>query len=117
MKQRILTIELADRVLNIGRARRAAATGHYQGEYLGFSSLEQMSRELTPLRWALVALLQRGGAMSLRELARRAERDVKRVHGDAARLLDLGIVERDDQGQLHVPYAEIHAEFVSRKAA
>lgn len=115
--KRILTIEVSDRSRAVERFKRAWKSGRYQGEFLGFSGMEQMARALTPLRWSLVAALQRDGAMSLRELTRRVERDVKRVHEDAAKLLELGLVEKNEAGKLFVPYAEIRTEFVMRKAA
>ena len=43
--------------------------------------------------------------------ARSRERDVKRVHEDAAVLLDWGLIERTPNVKLHVPYDKIHAEF------
>lgn len=115
--KRVLTIEVTDRTRAIGRFKRAWKTGAYQGEFLAFENMEQMARALTPLRWSLAALLQRDGAMSLRELARRAGRDVKRVHEDVAALLELGLVEKTDTGKLTLPYAEVRTEFVMRRAA
>ena len=47
---------------------------------------------MTERRWALVRALQGQGETSLRELARRVERDVKRVHEDVQELLELGLV-------------------------
>jgi len=44
---------------------------------------------MTERRWTLVRMLRGQGAISLRELARRVERDVKRVHEDVQELLEL----------------------------
>jgi predicted transcriptional regulator len=61
---------------------------------------------LTSRRWALLSTLQTCGKMSLRELAKRASRDVKRVHEDAHKLINVGLVEQDAQG-VFVPSEEI----------
>jgi len=95
---------------------RAWKSRKYQGEYVTFDSLETLLATLTSRRWALLDKLQAGGKMSLRELARRAGRDVKRVHEDVHKLIDLGLVERD-AGGLFVPFDEIRAEFEMRKQA
>jgi len=39
--------------------------------------------------------LQGKAAMSIRELAKRLARDVKNVHTDVTKLLDIGLLERD----------------------
>ena len=44
--------------------------------------------------------LQGAGGVGVRELARRLGRDVKRVHEDAAALVELGLVERTESGAL-----------------
>ena len=49
--------------------------------------------------------------MSLRELARRVDRDVKRVHGDAHALLNAGVLYKTDDGELEFPFSGVHVEF------
>ena len=46
----------------------------------------------------------------MRELARRAGRDVKRVHEDVQVLTQLGLVERDDAGGILCPYTNVHID-------
>lgn len=82
-----------------------------------FESPKALFSVLTPKRWELIERLQRLGEISLRGLARALERDVKRVHEDAAVLLDWGIIQRTSNGKLHVPYDTIHTEFDLRAAA
>lgn len=54
----------------------------------------------------------------MRELARRLGRDVKRVHEDAAALIELGLIEKDERGALLCPYENIHVDMVvARQAA
>jgi len=64
------------------RAGKAAPAGRCQGETLNFESPGAFFGRLTERLWSLVTALQGQGAMAVRELARRASRDVKRVHED-----------------------------------
>lgn len=115
--KRLLTIELSSLEAAGGRFSKAWKTGKAQGEYLGFENMEHMTRTLTPKRWALVAVLQGMGPLRLRELARQVGRDVKRVHEDVAKLAELGIVEKAEDGKLCVPFAEIRTGFVLKSVA
>ena len=54
--------------------------------------------------------------MSIRELARRAGRDVRRVHDDVLVLAELGLVERTAKGGVRCPFADIHLDMHLRKA-
>jgi predicted transcriptional regulator len=100
-------------------ALRAFETGEYQGEFRVFSSAAQLFDVFTPRRWEFVAMLQSTGPSSLRGLARALGRDVKRVHEDAAALLDERVIEKNEQGKLFVPFASIRiaADLVGKAAA
>ena len=50
-------------------------------------------------------------------LARALGRDVKRVHEDAAAMIEVGMVEKTEDGKLAVPFDEIRADFVMKSAA
>jgi len=98
-------------------AQRKAGARTYQGEILNFESPELFLSRLTVLRWNIVTTLLGAGEMSVRELARRVERDVKRVHGDVAVLTDLGLVERTKDNGVVCPFDEIHIDLHLGKAA
>lgn len=85
-------------------------TGKLQGEFITFETLETMLKTLTSKRWELVSVLQRHGPMSIRELARTLDRDVKNVHTDVQALKAIGLVE-DREAGVFVPYDEIEAHF------
>ena len=53
----------------------------------------------------------------MRSLARTLGRDVKRVHDDAAAMIEVGLIEKTEAGKLIVPFAEIRAVFVLKSAA
>ncbi|RZS53093.1 hypothetical protein [Sphaerotilus mobilis] len=90
-------------------ARKAAAAG-YQGEVLNFESPAAFFGRLTERRWLLVVALKGQGTVSVRELARRVGRDVKRVHEDVQTLTELGLVERDENGGVACPFEDVHID-------
>lgn len=74
---------------------------------VGFDDISQMFAVFTPRRWDLLAVLREGGPMTIAELARRVNRDYKNVHGDVEKLIEWLAVEKNEQGCVHAPYAEI----------
>ena len=77
---------------------------------LTLEDLPRLLATLTPARWALVRHLRDAGPLSIYELARRLERDYKNVHTDVSRLIELGLVERGEQGRVSVPWDVVRAE-------
>ena len=57
---------------------------------MSFASVELLFRIMTERRWEIIRAMAGAGPMALRELARRLDRDVKTVHGDAHALIDAG---------------------------
>ncbi|MDP1748425.1 MAG: hypothetical protein Q8L22_03125 [Reyranella sp.] len=111
MKKRTLTIRLMpDWRSGLRAAARKSQAKTYQGEELGLETPAVFFGRLTERRWALISMLQGKGAMSIRELARRVERDVKRVHEDVSVLTELGLFECDEGG-IACPFARIHVDF------
>lgn len=92
-------------------------SGKYAGEHFDFESPAALFRVLTPKRWELIECLQKTGPLGVRALARALGRDVKRVHEDAAAMVEVGMVEKTVDGKLTVPFAEIRANFVLESAA
>ncbi len=64
-----------------------------------------------PKRWEMIERLQHLGPSTIRGLARSLERDVKRVHDDVTAMIGWGLVEKREDGRVHVPYQVIHAAF------
>lgn len=113
MTHRTLTIsQSADWRAGLRQAGKLAAQGRYAGEVLNFESPAQLFKQLSDKRWELVRLAQGRGAMSVRELARLAGRDVKRVHEDVVALADLGLFERTDSGGVICPFESVHVDFL-----
>lgn len=112
MAKRTLTITLgADWKSGLRKhAKTAFAAKRYQGERLNFESAGAFFGQLTERRWTLVHTLQGAGELSVRELARRVGRDVKRVHEDATALAMLGLIEKTASGGVLCPFADIHVD-------
>ncbi|MBI2740209.1 MAG: hypothetical protein HYX38_27140 [Rhodospirillales bacterium] len=119
MTKRTLTIRLRPNWRDgLREAARKAKAKTYQGEELAFATPGLFFGKLSEKRWDLVRELQGKGAMSRRELARRVDRDVKRVHEDIAALLELGLFEVDEEsGGVMCPFATIHVDFELKAAA
>jgi len=109
-----LSVESRDAVT---RRALAAFEGEPQGARISFPTVELLWQTLTPKRWALLQTMTGQGAMSIREVARQVERDVKAVHGDVHALLDAGLLERAADGQVLFPYDAVHVDFTVRRVA
>jgi predicted transcriptional regulator len=83
---------------------------------LNFESYDDMHRVLAPSRLAIVKVLAGQGALSIREVARRVDRDVQAVHRDVTTLINAGVIERTDAG-IKFPYTRLHFEFDVSTAA
>jgi predicted transcriptional regulator len=51
--------------------------------------------------------LRRAGPCSVYALAKAAERNYSNVHADVARLEELGLIERNEEGAVSVPFESI----------
>ena len=111
MEKRKLTITLqADWKSALRAVGKTAQQDSYQGETLNFQTPGAFFSRLTERRWVSINALQQSGVLGVRELARQVGRDVKRVHEDAQVLVELGLIERNDNGSLYCPYADIHVD-------
>lgn len=110
LEVRSLADTLADAAdaLKSGRGERDAR--------IGFASPELLWQVLTAKRWELLKAMCGGGAMSIREAARRVGRDVKAVHGDVKALLDAGILSRSQKGGVEFPFEAVKVEFMLEAA-
>lgn len=83
---------------------------------ISFASPELLWKVLTAKRWELLKALCGAGPVSIREAARRVERDVKAVHGDVTALLEAGLLLRTEEGAIEFPYEAIKVEFLLHAA-
>jgi predicted transcriptional regulator len=117
MTDRYLTITLqSDWKGALRAAAQVAKAGNYQGEVLNFETPAQFFGQLTEKRWDIVRAAQGKGDLSVRELARIVDRDVKRVHEDIVILAKLGLLERTESGGLVCPYTSMHIDMYLKAA-
>lgn len=101
----------------LGNAVRAMKTGLADGEVrISFATPELLWEVLTAKRWEILKALCGIGPVSIREAARRVERDVKAVHGDVTALLDAGVLTRTPDGRIEFPFDAVKVDFMLRAA-
>lgn len=91
-----------------GKAQRSAR--------VSFATPELLWKVLTAKRWELLKALCGAGPVSIREAARRVNRDVKAVHGDITALLTAGLLNRVPDGGVEFPYEAVKVEFLLQAA-
>ncbi|HEX9945633.1 MAG TPA: transcriptional regulator [Thermoanaerobaculia bacterium] len=112
---RIVTLGVSSRE-DLNRRVLRAFEGEPQGEFLSFETPALLFKVLTQKRWELLSAMTGAGPMSLREAARRVDRDVKAVHGDVHALLKAGILEKTEDGRIVFPFDAVRVQFVLKAA-
>ena len=100
-------IEVARQGSAIRTAREqlvAAQQGRTPDYRLSFESARSLFADLTPARLDLLDTLRKVGPCSVYALAKAAERNYSNVHTDVSRLVELGLIERNDDGAVSVPF-------------
>lgn len=110
-------LEVRDPADSMAEFTQAWKTGKSQkAARISFASPELLWRVLTEKRWQLLKVLCGAGPVSIREAARRVERDVKAVHGDVTALLNAGILVRTKNRRILFPFEAIKVEFLLHAA-
>lgn len=110
-----VTLSVATRE-SVTRRALDAFSGKRRGAHISFASADLVWKVLTAKRWELLQAMAGGGAMTLREAARRADRDVKGVHGDVHALLAAGILRKTEDGKIEFPFDAVHVDFMLEAA-
>jgi predicted transcriptional regulator len=110
-----VTLSVASRQAVKQRALDAFA-GKRRGAHISFASADLLWKVLTAKRWELLKAMTGTGAMTLREAARRTERDVKAVHADVHALLAAGVLRKNADGKIEFPFDAVHVDFVLKAA-
>jgi predicted transcriptional regulator len=77
---------------------------------ISFASMEQFLRIMTPNRWSLLRALRQSGPSSIRALSQLLARDYRGVHADVGSLLKSGLIEKQVDAKIRVPWTKIIAE-------
>ena len=113
---RLSTIaEAKTRFVEAGRRALAGETTEAMPT-VNFISYDDMHRVLAPSRLAIVKALAGQGPISIRDVARRVNRDVQAVHRDVTTLVNAGVIDRTENG-IEFPYDRIHFEYDVSAAA
>jgi predicted transcriptional regulator len=91
-----------------GKAQRTAR--------ISFATPELLWKVLTAKRWEILKAMCGAGPLTVREIARRVQRDVKSVHTDLTALLNAGVLDRSEEGQVVFPYESVKVEFLLQAA-
>lgn len=85
----------------------AVRQGRAPDFHLSFESARALFAELTPARLDLLGTLRRVGPCSVYALAKTAARNYSNVHTDVARMEELGLIDRNETGEILVPYESV----------
>jgi predicted transcriptional regulator len=79
-------------------------------EAVTFLSLEAFMATMAPKRLELMRHLRRTGPMSVRRLSKELARDYKSVHGEVARLIEAGLIDRNARDEVAVGWDRLVTE-------
>lgn len=82
-----------------------------------FVSWNLLHKVLAPNRMSILMAMRGAGPMSIREVARRVERDFKGVHSDIKALILSGLVDKTEDRMVIFPYDDIHIDYRASSAA
>ena len=101
----IIEVSRSGSAVRTARQQLAAARRGRAPDYrLSFASARSLFADLTPARLDLLDTLRKLGTCSVYALAKAAERNYSNVHTDIVRLEALGLIERNDEDAIFVPY-------------
>ena len=114
-EMKTVTLEVA-KLEEVKRRAQNAFKGKKQGSRISFATPELLFRLMTAKRWELIRALAGAGPLTIREAARRVDRDVKAVHGDVHALLNAGVLRKTEDGLIVFPFDAIRVDVMLRAA-
>ena len=78
---------------------------------LSLEDLPLLLKTLTPARWQLIDRLREAGPLSIYQLAKLLRRDYKNVHTEVTALTRIGLIEKQSDARVSVPWDVVRAEF------
>ena len=100
---------------DVTRRALEALKGKKQQARISFATPELLWKVLTTKRWDLLKVMAGQGPMTIREAARRVQRDVKAVHGDVHALLRAGLVDKTDNGRIEFRFESLRVDHSARR--
>lgn len=81
-----------------------------QDTELNFTDAARLLSTLSEKRMELLMFLHEHGALNIRQLAKKLERDYSNVHTDVTLLLKLSLLANDKENKVFVPWDELTIE-------
>ena len=110
-----VTLQIAS-LQEVKRRAQDAFKRKKQGARISFATPEVLFRLMTAKRWELIRTMAGAGPLTIREAARRVNRDVKAVHGDVHALLNTGVLQKTGDGLVVFPFDAIRVDVMLRAA-
>lgn len=83
---------------------------HEADYHLNFPDPIALLAALPPKRLATLRAIKTNEPLTIYALAKRLERNYSNVHADVQQLVELGLVEKDDDQRLIVPFDDVRVE-------
>jgi len=96
-------VELLDLARRIDAGERLPATDYH----LNFATPSELLGALPPKRLATLRAIKSAGALSIYALAKVLGRNYSNVHADVQRLMEHGLVEKDADGHVFMPFEDV----------
>lgn len=114
----LIEVGVRGSVFSAAREQMASSqTGESPDFLLRFESAKSLFSELTAARMDLLDVLKQTGACSVYALAKAAQRNYSNIHADVKRLIEIGLIIRDENGEVSVPFSAVEIRFPLQKAA
>ena len=116
MRTLVFNLQTVDAALaDFGRAWKSGKKD--AAAQIGFETWGLMHRILSPKRVEIIRIMLDAGPLSIREIAHRIGRDFKGVRSDVTLLVETGVINREESGELIFPYDKVHVDFEISAAA
>jgi predicted transcriptional regulator len=102
--------EAAQEFINVWKKAERGEMPEKPIERVYFRDLQTLTSLLTEKRLEILKMLHESGAMSIRALSKHLHRDYKNVHQDIQLLVNVGLVEKTEEGLVSVPWDTVVAE-------
>lgn len=96
----------------VSRRFVAAMKDESRGAYITFASADLLFQTLTQRRWDILRSMIGAGPLSVQEIAHRTGHAARTVQRDIKTLLNVGVLERNDDGTIEFPYDAVHVDFM-----
>ena len=97
----------ADALRDVARRLDAGETLPPADYHLGFADAAQLLAELPPRRLDTLRAIKRMGPVSIYAVAKGLGRNYSNVHADVHKLIEHGLVDKDGDGRVWVPWDDV----------